>query len=586
MMLEEHEVREATTLLNSGLPRSDGDPACDISTDRTAPLAEFTVGEAVDATGFGPYQQWLTLYVGCAWMSDALEMMLLSFLGPAVRCEWNLTAADEALVTTVVFLGMLIGANLWGWLADVKGRRMGFLVPGLVSCAAGIASALAPNFETLLLCRAVVGLGLGGVPVAFNLFLEFIPSDGRGHYLVLFESFWSLGAVLEAGLAWATMQPLGWRWLVGLSAVPLLMLMLFFPLLPESPHYLVVSGRLDEAEAVLQKMARFNGVALPPGKLVQSKGLPQKLPDSGLPTQPAQAMPNRDSSAIGMLRQMLHPSMRRTTLLLWLIFFSVACSYYGVVLLSTEIHVSDKEGSVCTPGGKAALDDRDYADVMVTTLAELPGLLVAAVLVERIGRIRSMAYPSIVCGMCMLLLMLGPGDLIETGLLFGSRASVMTVFTVIYIYAPEVAPTSVRGFSVGVANGMARIGGMIAPLLAVTLVERGGLRGAELAFLCLSLTTALAAMLLPIETRGRALMDRVGVQTETIEDAEEGGRGRQEVEMADVRRDSASHAAALAPSYAPTSPAPPRPLTACVPSTSFPILEVPNDGDTITSNQV
>lgn len=96
------------------------------------------------------------------------------------------------------------------------------------------------------------------------------------------------------------------------------------------------------------QMARFNGVALPPGKLVQSKGLPQKLPDSGLPTQPAQAMPNRDSSAIGMLRQMLHPSMRRTTLLLWLIFFSVACSYYGVVLLSTEVRrYAPTEVTVC-----------------------------------------------------------------------------------------------------------------------------------------------------------------------------------------------------------------------------------------------
>lgn len=58
--------------------------------------------------------------------------------------------------------------------------------------------------------RALVGLGLGGVPVAFNLFLEFLPSVGRGRYLVLFETFWAVGAVVEAGLAWAVFEPLGW----------------------------------------------------------------------------------------------------------------------------------------------------------------------------------------------------------------------------------------------------------------------------------------------------------------------------------------------------------------------------------------
>lgn len=64
--------------------------------------AGFTVNEAVDSGGFGRFQWLLLGYVGMAWMSDALEMMLLSYLGPALRCEWGLTPVDEAAVTTVV----------------------------------------------------------------------------------------------------------------------------------------------------------------------------------------------------------------------------------------------------------------------------------------------------------------------------------------------------------------------------------------------------------------------------------------------------------------------------------------------------
>jgi hypothetical protein len=60
------------------------------------------VNEAVDSGGFGRFQWLLLIYVGMAWMSDALEMMLLSYLGPALRCEWGLTPIDEAAVTTVV----------------------------------------------------------------------------------------------------------------------------------------------------------------------------------------------------------------------------------------------------------------------------------------------------------------------------------------------------------------------------------------------------------------------------------------------------------------------------------------------------
>jgi hypothetical protein len=60
------------------------------------------VNEALDSGGFGRFHWLLLIYVGLAWMSDALEMMLLSYLGPALRCEWGLTPIDEAAVTTVV----------------------------------------------------------------------------------------------------------------------------------------------------------------------------------------------------------------------------------------------------------------------------------------------------------------------------------------------------------------------------------------------------------------------------------------------------------------------------------------------------
>lgn len=75
------------------------------------------------ALGFGNFQILVLVYAGVGWISEAMEMMLLSFVGPAVQAQWNLSAHEESLITSVVFAGMLIGAYSWGIVSDKHGRR-------------------------------------------------------------------------------------------------------------------------------------------------------------------------------------------------------------------------------------------------------------------------------------------------------------------------------------------------------------------------------------------------------------------------------------------------------------------------------
>lgn len=74
--------------------------------------------------------------------------------------------------------------------------------------------------QVLLLLRGVVGVGLGGVPVALTLFAEFCPTRGRGVWLVVLQSFWTAGTMAEAVLAGRILLPWGWRWLLAMSAAP------------------------------------------------------------------------------------------------------------------------------------------------------------------------------------------------------------------------------------------------------------------------------------------------------------------------------------------------------------------------------
>ena len=80
--------------------------------------AEFTVDEAIEKIGFGLFQARLSVFAALVWMADAMEMMMLAVLAPAVQCLWALSSYEEALITTVVFIGMLIGSAPFGFFSD------------------------------------------------------------------------------------------------------------------------------------------------------------------------------------------------------------------------------------------------------------------------------------------------------------------------------------------------------------------------------------------------------------------------------------------------------------------------------------
>ena len=83
----------------------------------------YTVDEALVAIGFGNFQILVLAYAGMGQVSEAMEMMLLSFVGPAVQSAWGLSSHEESLITSVVFAGMLVGAYSWGMVSDNHGRR-------------------------------------------------------------------------------------------------------------------------------------------------------------------------------------------------------------------------------------------------------------------------------------------------------------------------------------------------------------------------------------------------------------------------------------------------------------------------------
>lgn len=467
----------------------------------------YSVDEALSGAGFGRYQYWVLGYAGLGYLVDAMEVMILSFIGPSVKSIWGLSDSEEGLITTVVFTGMLVGAYSWGLFSDHYGRRKAMASVATVTAISSIASAFSPTYTTLLMLRALVGTGLGGASVYFCWFLEFVPPRNRGAWMVIFSTFWTLGGILEAVLAWMVMPRLGWRWLLVVSSMPSIAAVAFNWLTVESPRYLCSKGRVRDAHIVLQRIAATNKAKLPTGMLrcCQETTTTSGVTDALLPDNRAAVnRRGRFSSAFAILS----PKLMGTTFLIWTLYFGNAFLYYGVILMTSQLSAGvTKCLSTTAPALNGDSSNNLYRDVLFTSLAEVPGLVLAAILVDKVGRKFSLVFMFALGFFFLLPLALHQEETLTTLLLSGARMCFIGTFTITSIYCPEIYPTTVRITGAGVANSVGRIGGMICPIVVVQLVNGCEIMSAILLFEVVLVVSGLSVLLFPVETKGHGLAD-------------------------------------------------------------------------------
>jgi putative MFS transporter len=192
---------------------------------------------------------------------DVMKPTTLAFVMPGAATEYGLRSplnprgdVPVALLPLVALTGMVVGSVTWGWLGDRIGRRASILLAGVMFIGTAICGAM-PGFEWNLLMCFLMGMAVGGMlPIAFALLAETIPARHRGWLMVLIGGDVAGAYLLTSFLASLLEPTFGWRilWLLGLpTGIGLILLNRW---IPESPRFLVATGRSDEAEAV---MVRF-----------------------------------------------------------------------------------------------------------------------------------------------------------------------------------------------------------------------------------------------------------------------------------------------------------------------------------------
>ncbi|XP_051132078.1 organic cation/carnitine transporter 7-like [Andrographis paniculata] len=478
-------------------------------------VGHHTLDEAISTLGFGKFQSLAIVFAGISWLSEAMEITLLSFIGPAVKSEWSLSPTEESLLSTAVFAGMLVGAVFWGLISDAYGRRKGMRGVIVVITVAGVLSALSPDYKSLIAIRCIVGFGVSGGHVYASWFLEFVPSVNRAAWTLALTGFWIIGELLEALLAWIIMPRLGWRWLLALSSAPALITLMITltPLIPESPRFLFIEGRTNEAMDILKKVARINRKELPAGRIHvanQSTFEVESIPsDEAILLAPTQKKANHLQVFTNTMFELFSIKLLRTTLLLLLLHLGYTFAYYGIMLMTSSMSSNQTACDSLNVVSASAEDTKLYTTVLIASSAEIPGLFIAAFLVEKIGRKRSMETLTSLALISLLPLSVRLNDIITTALLFCARMLIFSTFSSLSVYAKEVYPTSIRASGSGLATAVGRIGGMVCPLVAVGLVRGCQQALAVAVFGIVILVSGICVVFFPVETKGRALADTV-----------------------------------------------------------------------------
>ncbi|MER2007737.1 MAG: MFS transporter, partial [Psychrobacillus sp.] len=189
---------------------------------------------------------------GLAWMFDAMDVGILSFVIAALATEWALTPNEMGWIGSVNSIGMAVGALVFGVLADKVGRKKIFMITLILFSVASGLSALTTTLFAFLALRFLVGMGLGGeLPVASTLVSESVEAKERGRVVVLLESFWAAGWIISALIAYFIIPDYGWRVALLITALPAFYAIYLRLKLPDSPKY---TEKNTETRSIIQNM--------------------------------------------------------------------------------------------------------------------------------------------------------------------------------------------------------------------------------------------------------------------------------------------------------------------------------------------
>ena len=383
----------------------------------------------------------ILIVASLAQIFDGMDLLLTGYALPDIGREFLFPSPIySGLVLSSTLAGMFIGSLTWSTLSDRIGRKPTFMWTVIIYGVGSGLSGLAPTYPLLLAARAFTGFGLGGeVPIANTLVAEFVPARVRGRVLAIISNMFPTGWVLASLAGIFVGVPYGWRILYFLGLAPAVLSFFIRQWIPESVRFLSMRGDVNAANKVLE---RIGAPALP--------GTIAKMEDEA-GTKPSFA-------------EIYSPTYRQRTLVLSTVLFLGFFVAYGFSGWIPSVLIGP-------PYNLPAQLSFTYA--LVTNLGAIVISLSTAAVIDRLGRkLSASIYYGLSAVSFLVFGLLNPtqGLGLFLALAFFAGGWFNGGNNVTIIWGAEIYPTRMRNAGEGHGMAWGRIGGVVAPLVAATVL--------------------------------------------------------------------------------------------------------------------
>ncbi|XP_062439702.1 synaptic vesicle glycoprotein 2B isoform X1 [Rhea pennata] len=311
----------------------------------------------IEECGHGRFQWTLFFVLGLALMADGVEVFVVGFVLPSAEKDMCLSSSNKGMLGLIVYLGMMVGAVVLGGLADKLGRKKCLIISLAINAAFAFLSSFVQGYGFFLFCRLISGLGIGGsLPIVFAYFSEFLSREKRGEHLSWLCMFWMIGGIFASAMAWSIIPHYGWGFSMGtkyhfhswrvfvlVCSLPCIASLVALKFMPESPRFLLEIGKHDEAWMILKQVHDTN---------MRAKGEPERVFTVSYiktPKQVDEFIEIQSSTGTWYQRWLvrftttfkqvwdnvlycLTAQYRMNTLILAVVWFTMALSYYGLIV--------------------------------------------------------------------------------------------------------------------------------------------------------------------------------------------------------------------------------------------------------------
>jgi putative MFS transporter len=436
-------------------------------------------GSRLDRLPIGPFHRRIMFLIGIGMFFDGFDIYLAgTVLGVTLKTGFS-TLQQNAVFVSATFVGMMLGSFATGFLGDRYGRRFTYQFNLLMFGLASLAAAVAPNMTFLIACRFIMGFGLGAENVVgYSTMTEFVPARSRGKWLGFTTVCVVMGLPIALLLASIIIPTFGWRAMFVLGGIGALIVWYMRKSLPESPRWLEATGRLQEAEALMQSIEKE-----------ASQGQP--LPAPAAVTTVAASSDVATLFAPPLLSRMIVGSICLIT---------INTLLYGFVTWLPVFFI--KQGlSVATSFGYSLL----------MALGAPIGSAIGALTADHWGRKPTIIGASLISVVLGIIYPMISDPVLLPAVGFALTVPIYVLVALLFgVYIPELFPTEVRLRASGIVNTLGRGATIVTPFIVVALFEARGVAGVMALMIGLLVVQIVAVWAFGIEPRHRSLEELKG----------------------------------------------------------------------------